>query len=128
MSKVLKYIFLPCALFLVLGHSLLPHNHAEEHQLSYQIVDSGSYSFVEILTLALSSNIGANHFEEYRNGNRFELTEILDLDFIASEINQGEHSYNFLRDFESSIELPNHIQASDHLLIYSPLRAPPIPG
>jgi hypothetical protein len=125
MSKVLKYLLLSCALFLVLGHSLIPHNHRDEHQLKYRIVHSGSHSFVEIFKLALSNNLGANHFEEFKSGKKFELTDVLDLDTLPFELFQFEHFCNYLVDFEFNNDQTKQILFKDHILVNSPLRAPP---
>jgi len=59
---------------LVLGHSILPHNHGENEHSSDQITKAKHLSIAEILKLSLAHNLGVNHLEEFQNGKNVELT------------------------------------------------------
>ena len=107
----------------VLGHSILPHSHMEDERLSYSI--SKEKSFTDIIKLALSHDLGANHLEEY---NDCKQVELIFVDFLRfppiAESNKYLASY-FLSKNENTVT--NNSPVS--LQYYCPdsgLRGPPI--
>jgi hypothetical protein len=68
MRKDLAYFFLTCSLILVIGHSMLPHNHDRFQTENYQITERSK--------LSLSHNLGLNHLEEYRSHDALDFSEI----------------------------------------------------
>lgn len=122
MNKGFKYFFLSCALLLIIGHSILPHNHVDESFVSYEIKASNTISIVEILKLALSNNLGANHFEEFKDGKKLEFEKSqLSLGFAIS-IETTEQQLQTKRQ-ETTFHVNTH---SFECTFYdNPLRAPP---
>jgi hypothetical protein len=76
MRKDLAYFFLTCSLILVIGHSMLPHNHDRFQTENYQITERSKLSLADIIKLSLSHNLGLNHLEEYRSNDALDFSEI----------------------------------------------------
>ena len=66
MRKSLAHFFLACSIMLVLGHSLMPHNHQDDIPLTFRITEKKALSLADIVKLTFSFNLGANHLEEYK--------------------------------------------------------------
>ena len=69
MKRFLAYFFLTCSLVLVFGHSILPHSHLEKDYNVYEISEARTLSLSEIIKLALTSDLGINHLEEFRDSD-----------------------------------------------------------
>ena len=125
MSKGFKYFFISCARVLVLGHSVLPHDHLKEPSISYEIKASKAHSLIEILKLALANNLGANHLEEFKNGKKFELPEFFRLgDFSCATTSFEEMSCGSYLSNNVNYNPPIVISIN-YILTNAPLRAPP---
>lgn len=74
MRRDFAYIFLTCSLILILGHSILPHDHVERKHKACEITKAKSLTLSEIIKLALAHDIGANHLEEFNNCQPVECT------------------------------------------------------
>ena len=125
MSKGLKYFFISCSLLLVLGHSVVPHNHEEPTDQLCEIKATQALSLVDILKLALSNNLGANHFEEFKDVKKVELSELLAFDVFIADLFVLDFNKCIPDFFELIPELPRSDTSFDCLLIGTPLRAPP---
>lgn len=74
MKKSLTFFFLTCSFTLVLGHSILPHNHLEEERHYCRFSGDNNLSLFDIIKLTLSYNPCPNHLEEYKNCNLLAIT------------------------------------------------------
>jgi len=66
-KRIIATFFLSCALLLLFGHSVLPHNHQEQDHVACEISEVKALSWPEIIKIALAHDLGANHLEEYKN-------------------------------------------------------------
>lgn len=126
MRKSIVYLFLTCSLVLVLGHSLLPHNHIETKHIDCEIKDTKNLSLTEILKLALAHKLGANHLEEFKNCEKLEFTFGQKFnDFISCKeiviYRKGNPSEGEDENFTYTIS-----NLLDFILKNTPLRAPPV--
>ena len=85
MRKSLAYFFLTCSLVLVIGHSMLPHNHDVSQATDAHFVESNALSLADIIKITLSHNLGANHLEEYRSYDALDFSEIAPFSEIIEE-------------------------------------------
>lgn len=125
MRKSLAYFFLSCSLILVLGHSLLPHNHIEKDHAACAIKQVKNLSITEILKLALAHNLGTNHLEEFKNCKKLEFTQAKSIkDFISAEDLLAIEIIEF-PTLEKRGKRQFHSSVIELILKDAPLRAPP---
>jgi hypothetical protein len=110
MRKSLAYFFLTCSLVLVIGHSMLPHNHDRFQTENYQITERTDLSLADIIKISLSHNLGLNHLEEYRS------YDVLDFNEIApqSEIIEDriiEFGVRFFLKSQCCLAKPTHLRS-----------------
>jgi len=124
MRRNISFFVLACSLILVVGHSILPHNHLDELSKPYAINENNNLSLVEIIKLTLSHDLGSNHLEEFDKGNITEYTfydvykefEITGLPILHPKISLRDH----IVFQETYAEL-----AHQHFIQGKGLRAPP---
>jgi len=75
LRKRLAFFFLTSSLILILGHSMLPHNHVGEDNRC-KISDVKKTTLAEIIRFTLSHDLGANHLEEYNDCKQVELISV----------------------------------------------------
>jgi len=64
-KKKIIFLCIILALGLILGHSIVPHNHLEDNRDLCIISKKGNPSIADVLYHMLSHDLGANHLEEY---------------------------------------------------------------
>lgn len=69
MKKNIIFLFIILSLGLILGHSIVPHNHLEDNQDLCINFKKENSSIANILYHMLSHNLGTKHLEEYSISN-----------------------------------------------------------
>ncbi|MCG8308781.1 MAG: hypothetical protein MI975_15410 [Cytophagales bacterium] len=125
MGKGFAYFLLTCALVLVLGHSILPHNHMEGEYAECEIRATKDLSIADILKLALAHNLGANHLEEFKNCKKLEFTKTQDfMQFTFTHECIDPEEVNVLKNEKGENNaLP--VIPIEVIICDNPLRAPP---
>ena len=124
MRKSFANFFLACSLILVLGHSILPHNHVEQVHPVCEITEAKDLSIVDIIKLALAHNIGTNHLEEFNNCNKLKFSQGNSFDNILISIllNDSLLILPLAQKMESPV---NQIVFPQYTSVFASLRAPP---
>lgn len=124
MKQDFTYIFLTCSLLLILGHSILPHDHVQKKHAACEISTEKALSLSDIIKLALAHDIGANHLEEFNSCQPLECTLksvedntcMLKIDFIDMAILSLATEVYLLKE-------PSYF--TEHFFRHQSLRAPP---
>ena len=125
MRKSFAYFFLSCSLILVLGHSILPHNHVEKEHNVCKISASEHLSLGDIIKLALAHNLGANHLEEYNPCKPLHITSIeFNWSLLRHEV-LTIPAVSFSATNENS-GFANANPIKQHFPLITSLRAPPL--
>ena len=124
MRKSFAYFFLTCSLILVLGHSILPHNHVEEEHSACEISASKDLSLGEIIKLALAHNLGAKHLEEFKNCEKLEITHGKSFNVFIINEPEAKHTYIFPMT-KQHWDLKDHVSLSEFSYSNALLRGPP---
>ena len=124
MRKSFAYFFLACSLILVLGHSILPHNHVEQVHPVCEITEAKDLSIADIIKLALAHNIGTNHLEEFNNCNKLKFSQGNSFDNILISILLNDAL--LIAPLAQKIESPvNQSVIPQFTNVFVSLRAPP---
>ena len=121
MRNSLAFFFLTCSLILVLGHSILPHNHVAENHCICRICDVKNPSLGDIIKHTLSHDLGINHLEEYEN---FNLMKIATPDFHDVILIKELLVFSFIIYHSVNENFP--VVSSKLTSQYFSLRGPPI--
>ena len=125
MRRHFAYFFLTCSLILVLGHSIMPHNHVEQEHAACEIKNAKNLSIAELLKLALAHNLGANHLEEYKNCKKLEVTRPnVNEDFTV--VHELDYLLHLVSDTKNFAKIGVEIFDYSLHLKSVPLRAPPV--
>jgi len=124
MRRKVAFFFLVCSVFLVLGHSILPHNHLEVIHRACTISEVNHISTDDLIKLTVAHDLEANHLEENVDCNLLE--------FTPSDVHEAllkTESIGFSSiAFSSMIEIftvTNSSLSSQHYFPGCGLRAPP---
>jgi hypothetical protein len=110
---------------LLLGHSVLPHNHSNKEQFRSKISDGTTLSFFDILKYTLANDLGANHLEEYNRGSNSNFSFFTDFNFLFCEGSmpyQTELPFIYIRNQFANVDFKLKSQWNIYCL---GLRAPP---
>jgi hypothetical protein len=124
MRKSFAYFFLNCSLILVLGHSILPHNHVENEHNACEISTSKDLSLSDIIKLALAHNLGAKHLEEFKNCKKLELTHGKSFKIFIINKPEAKHTSIFTMT-KQHWDLNEHEFFSEFTYSNALLRGPP---
>jgi hypothetical protein len=123
--KRIAFFFLSGALFLVMGHSILPHNHT--NGLCSQCISIAEKpSLSDIIIHSLTQNLGSNHLEEFSNQQKVIFRPIFfgGVDFLFSEALDLEVA---LFSFSNQIPIATSSEiVSQYYFGDKGLRAPPV--
>ena len=119
----MAFFFLTSSLILILGHSMLPHNHVGEgHRCN--ISDVKKPTLAEIIRFTLSHDLGANHLEEYKNCNS-NVISFSDLHGVLPVIRPMEFSLITINLTKTILSVTNSELNTQYFYSSSGLRAPP---
>ena len=124
MKKSVAHFFLTCSIVLVLGHSILPHNHVDIEQNVYEYGVSKHLSLSEIFKIALTNNLGTNHLEEFHKFEKSFLIHKVSLTELNVYIAQTDITNNF-SIMGKTVLFPEGNCNDGCLVTNSQLRAPP---
>ena len=124
MRRKVAFFFLTCSIFLVLGHSILPHNHLEVTHRACTISEENQISPDDILKLTVAHDLEANHLEENVDCNLLEFTPSDAQEALLKTESIGLSNIAFSSIIESFI-VTNSSLSSQHYFLGSGLRAPP---
>ncbi len=124
MRKRLAFFFLTSSFVLILGHSILPHNHAGVGHRC-KISDVKEPSLAEIIRLTLSHDLGTNHLEEYDNCNSTTIS-FSDIQEVLPIIRPIEFSFVTISSTGEIFKVICPEPDSQYFCSGSGLRAPPI--
>lgn len=62
MKKMLSYTFLVIAVFLMMGHMLVPHHHSSNREVQLRTVNSW-HIITDLIKIALSEDLGKDHLK-----------------------------------------------------------------
>jgi hypothetical protein len=62
MKKMLSYAFLVIAVFLMMGHMLVPHHHSSNREVQLRAVNS-KHTIADLIKITLSEDLGKDHLK-----------------------------------------------------------------
>ena len=124
MRRKVAFFFLTCSVFLVLGHSILPHNHLEVTHRACTISETNHISQDDLIKLTVAHDFEANHLEENIDCNLLEFTTSDAQEALLKTESIGFSSIAFSSIIVNFI-VTNSSLSSQHYFLGSGLRAPP---
>ena len=125
MRRKVAFFFLTCSVFLVLGHSILPHSHLEVTHRACTISETNHISPDDLIKLTVAHDLEANHLEENVDCNLLEFTPSNAQVALLKTESIGFSSIAFSSMIES-FTFKNYSLSSQHYFPGCGLRAPPV--
>lgn len=125
LRKILAPFLLSCSLIIVLGHSILPHDHLEDEGDTFNITQKKNLSLAELIKLSFSHDLGTNHLEEYKDSKSLQLIPT-DFDGLISETQtSGFLVVSFIPRNENTTATSSEV-TNQYFFTDAGRRAPPI--
>lgn len=124
MRRKVAFFFLACSVFLVLGHSILPHTHLEVTHRACTISEANQISHDDLIKIAVAHDLESNHVEENVDCNLLEFTTSDVQKALLKAETIGFSSIAFSSMIEN-FTIANSSLSSQHYFLGSGLRAPP---
>ena len=111
--------------YVILGHSILPHDHVEKKYVAHEIRAAKNLSVADIIKLALAHNLGENHLQDFKNCNQLVLTQAKDINEFAVYTQEFTYKNIAVHSVKEKEDPPKKIHSINYLLRIAALRAPP---